>query len=476
LTNVPVLLKMLPEFGHGSPPGCTKGILFPGTESSTEHGEHLSSLPLRNKIRVFFYVLAAAVALPVAYYVFTLSRHTLSFLAFYRPEQLFHETDDPSIPPAWKKNRILESLNAEIEQDTQTKKGEEIRLLGRLDRLWRSVRSYVSPSGSDEPQVLERYIPPGTSQKRASQPASAHPQPLDSKGATEAAQAVLREVLSLTADPEVIQSASGDLGRGPAGAGRPNYEPLLPASPEPLRQVKAAGAPETAEWLYRFESLRGVRTQGMIYQFSKNLALEGTVDSTPVGETDPDLSDFGFRAVHALNFLQDLPTPAIMLGREGTHSGYPVSYGIGLNYQVSPLMNLRFDYSHETPNDYFLEYRGSWESSLVTDYSKSLAEDSLSVHSFFLGLRYLYKCKQKTTWVPLHTGFFYSTSTNNEPLVSNVSLGFSVGGGINRKDLRVGFAYRFRIWDNPEDQFLKEKGMEELQTRVSNQFLFTIVF
>jgi hypothetical protein len=193
-----------------------------------------------------------------------------------------------------------------------------------------------------------------------------------------------------------------------------------------------------------------------------------------MAETDPDLSDFGFRTVHALNFLRDRPPPGYVKGYDGVDSGYPLSYGIGLNYQVSPLVNLRFDYAYETPTDYLVEYNGSWESSLMTNYDKRRSEDPLSIHSFFLGLRYLHR--QKTTLFPLHTGFFYSTNMDDEPLDSNVSLGFSIGGGINREDFRLGFAWRFRIWDNPEDQFLKELEMEELETRVSNQFLFTLLF
>ena len=193
-----------------------------------------------------------------------------------------------------------------------------------------------------------------------------------------------------------------------------------------------------------------------------------------MGETDPDLADFGFRTVHALNFLQDRPTSSIMTGYDGVHSGYPLSYGIGLNYQASPLVNLRFDYSFETPNDYLVQYNGSWESSLMTNYNKSRSDNALSIHSFFLGFRYL--VQQKATRIPLHTGFFYSTNMEEEPLSSNVSMGFSIGGGIQRRDLRLGFAWRFRVWDNPEQQFLDEQEMREQETRVSNQFLFTLLF
>ena len=171
---------------------------------------------------------------------------------------------------------------------------------------------------------------------------------------------------------------------------RKNYKPLLTVSTKTAETLQEDERDATEEWLYRFEPLKGVRTQSLIYQFNGNLALEGTVEATPMGETDPDLADFGFRTVHALNFLRDRPTPSIMMGYDmGVHSGYPLSYGIGLNYQVSPLVNLRFDYSFETPNDYLVEYNGSWESSLMTNYNKSRSDNPLSIHSFFLGFRYL---------------------------------------------------------------------------------------
>ena len=110
----------------------------------------------------------------------------------------------------------------------------------------------------------------------------------------------------------------------------------------------------------------------------------------------------------------------------------------------------------------------------MTNYEKSPTEDSLSIHSFFFGFRYL--CLRNATRIPLHTGFFYSTNMEHEPLDSNVSLGFSIGGGINRRDLHLGFAWRFRVWDNPEQQFVEKEELQDLETRVSNQFLFTLLF
>ena len=284
---------------------------------------------------------------------------------------------------------------------------------------------------------------------------------------------VIEKVLSLAAEKEARETFKREV----PSASEPHrsiYGPLLNVSTKTGQGLGLDEREAAPEWLYRFEPLKGVRTQSLIYRFNGNLALEGTVEATPMGETDPDLSDFGFRTVHALNFLHDRPTSSLMTGYNGVHSGYPLSYGIGLNYQVSPLFDLRFDYSFETPNDSLVEYNGTWKSSLMTSYDKTRPDNPLSVHSFFLGFRYL--VQQNATRFPLHTGFFYSTNMEDEPLASNVSMGFSVGGGINRRDLRLGFAWRFRIWDNPEQQFLDDQEMQELETRVSNQFLFTVMF
>ena len=407
------------------------------------------------------YLLAAAISLPVGYFVISWSMNTYSFLSFYRPEQLFQENNDPAAIHETKGTEILQALNAEIEQESHVKQTEEGWLLARVDRLWRSVRRYVSPSPGKKSRVAEGPRAPLANEKPLS-----HPFPAQ-------AEQDLYNVLSLASDPQVLETASED-STVPSTPSRKNFKPLLTISTKTAEALQENEGDATAEWLYRFEPLNGVRTQSLIYQFNRNLALEGTVEATPTGETDPDLADFGFRTVHALNFLRDRPTPSIMMGYDGIHSGYPLSYGIGLNYQASPLVNLRFDYSFETPNDYLVEYNGSWESSLMTDYNKSRSDNPLSIHSFFLGFRYL--VQQKATRIPLHTGFFYSTNMEDEPLSSNVSMGFSVGAGIQRRDLRLGFAWRFRVWDNPEQQFLDEQEMREQETRVSNQFLFTLLF
>jgi len=432
----------------------------------------LLSLLSTDRKKVSVYLLAAAISLPLGYFIISWSMNTYSFLSLYRPEQLFQENDDPAAPHETKGTEILEALNAEIEQGSYVKRTEESWLLARVDRLWHSVRRYVSPSGEEKSRVPKGSRPPLANEKPLSRPFPGQTDPTETPDIAMTAQD-LHNVLSLPTDPEVLESASED-DAIPSAPSRKSYKPLLTVTTTTVGTLQEDEGDATAEWLYRFESLKGVRTQSLICQFNRNLTLEGTVEATPMVETDPDLADFGFRTVHALNFLRDRPTPSIMMGYDGVHSGYPLSYGIGLNYQVSPLVNLRFDYSYETPIDYLVEYKGSWESSLMTNYDKSRSDNPFSVHSFFLGFRYLYQ--QRATRIPLHTGFFYSTNMEDEPLSSNVSMGFTIGGGINRRDLRLGFAWRFRVWDNPEQQFLDEQEVHELETRVSNQFLFTLLF
>lgn len=432
-------------------------------------GEILLFLRLQDRKKWFVYALAAAVSLPLGYWLVSSSLSTYSFLTFYRPEQVFQKIEDPAVPPQSRGTEILEALNAEIQQESFVKKGEESWLLARLDGLWHSVRRYVSPGGKDESALQDEFRRTALKHQPPSEPLPLKAVPHESPE-TDAGEQSLRNILSLSKDPEVLGTATADR----LEAKKRLYEPLLAVSSEATSDMEGQEGRKTADWLYRFESLKGLRTQSLIYQFNRNLALEGTVEAEPRAETDPDLSDFGFRTVHALNLLRDSPAPGSTMAYDAVHSGYPLSYGIGLNYRVSPLVNLRFDYSYETPHDDLVEYRGTWESSLMTNYDKSPPEDSLSVHNFFVGLRYLYQ--QRATRVPLHTGFFYSTNMDDEPLSSNVSLGFSIGGGINRRDLHLGFAWRFRVWDNPEPQFLQQQELQELETRVSNQFLFTLLF
>jgi hypothetical protein len=212
----------------------------------------------------------------------------------------------------------------------------------------------------------------------------------------------------------------------------------------------------------------------MALRINRILALEGLVDATSVGETDPDLHDFGIRSLHALTLLQGETLPPEHLRATRIDSGYPRSYGIGVNLRLSPAVNFLFDYSHESLNDHFIEYRGSWESSLVTDYSKTRPDAEEATHSFFFGLRYLLD-RNPEQLIPLQTGFFYSTNMASEPLSSDVSLGFGIGGGLYRKGMRLGLAYRLRVWENPVPALVTDREAEFTQ-KLSNQFLFSLSF
>ncbi len=421
---------------------------------------------------MYVWMLAAALALPLGYWIVSSSMQTYSFLAFYRPEQVFENTDDTVVPAENKGTEILQALNAEIAKENHVKKGDENWLLVRLDNLWQSVRKYVSPAGKAEPPVLAESGSRSANRSMASQPQTAGVPHSELPGA-DGKERPLPDLLSLSRDPEVLGNAADKVARAllsPSGA----PTPLLPASSKAAEAVRSEAGKEASDRPYRFEALKGLRTQSLIYQFNRNLTLEGTVEAEPMGETDPDLSDFGIRSVYALNFLRDRPAPAATMGYNAVHSGYPLSYGIGLNYRLSPGFNLRFDYSHETLHEDLVQYNGTWESSLMADSYRGRPEELPSLHNFFVGLRYL--CHQRATRIPLHTGFFYSTNMEDEPLASNVSVGFSIGGGINRRDLNLGFAWRFRVWDNPEQRFVDSQDLQQLETRVSNQFLFTLLF
>ena len=79
------------------------------------------SLFRRDRKKVSVYLLAAAISLPLGYFVVSWSMNTYSFLALYRPEQLFQENDDPAATHETKGTEILQALNAEIEQESHVK-------------------------------------------------------------------------------------------------------------------------------------------------------------------------------------------------------------------------------------------------------------------------------------------------------------------------------------------------------------------
>lgn len=441
-----------------------------GVEPSKKKARHLMGKKL------LFYSPFLLFFLALFYIVFSLTRQKDTVLVLYNPEQMFEQQDKGSGSLEEKKTEILNSLNVEINEKSQGKGQEDTHRLSRLDRLWRSVKKYISQvpknesrSGSRTLRKARLAIEPGTDGEPLSE---------DPLQTTADSERVLYNVLLLAKNQEIIRKASLETDEGKGLSGSHTHPPsmahtsLNPSFPT-LNNEKQG----SVKILNNFESRDGVRTRGIVWKLHKNLSLEGSLDTTQVGETDPDLHDFGFRSVHALTFLRDQPTPSLMGGWDRIDSGYPRSYGIGLNLKIAPSVHMLFDYSHEYPNDYFIEYKGNWESSLMADFAKYRPEDenNASIHNFFFGLHYLHR--DKRVLIPLHTGFFYSTSMAVEPLPSEVSMGFSLGGGYHKKDFQLGLSYRLRIWQNPDNALLIDTELdEEFNDRIANQVLFYLIF
>jgi hypothetical protein len=412
--------------------------------------------------------LACSVVLAfVAFASVFLSRNRDAVRVLYDPDHLFQDGERPAAPLEQQKSEILTRLNQELDQSNHRQQPEEHRLLAQLDRLWRSFKRYISPEEPPQPPAPEGKESQAVSPRRGPAPAPADP---FARAAPESTD-VVQHVLALASSQEVIRKASDP------EASETGKDGTAGAAPQAVSSlVKEPGKQATDRILNRFTALDGVRTRGMAWQIDRYLSLEGTLDATQVGETDPDLRDFGLRSVQALAFLQQEPGAGAVRGWDKIDSGYSRSYGIGVNLRLSPRMQMLFDYSHEYPTDHFIEYRGDWESSLMTDYTKKPQDDPSSVHNFFFGLRYLHH--QTTALLPFQTGFFYSTNMATDPLPSDVSMGFSVGGGYQRQDLRLGLSYRLRIWQNPDYALLPLQGSpaNDLNTRISNQLLFYLSF
>jgi hypothetical protein len=430
-----------------------------------------SDLPFRKLalVSILFLFLGTLVSL-----IFLLSRERNMYMALLNPDQPFDQERDESGLLEKRKAEILRSLNEDIHNKTRGTDQDDNRLLARLDRLWSSLKRYVSQEADQKPlpervseseshaarERLRTWVPPPNQAGN----------PLDMQS-----EEILQNILSLSNDPKVIREVSLKNGRNPA----PLRAESLDAKNSDTKSAihtRATGSGTLEDLLYRLEPTGGLRTRGVAWRLHPKLTVEGSLDTTQVGETDTDLTDFGFRSVQALAFLRDQSSPSLM-GYDNIDSGYPRSYGIGLNFRLSSSMQMLFDYSHEYPNDYFIEYRGNWESSLLADFSKKRPDNSqgdVSTHNFFFGLRYLHRMDKAL--IPLHTGFFYSTNMADDPLPSDVSMGFSVGGGYQKNAMQLGVSYRLRIWENPEDLLLTEMAAGDINTRVSNQLLFFMAF
>ena len=419
---------------------------------------------------VFFCIVLAV----LFFLVSSLTRNREVVRVLYDPEQFFEQGGKSGKPMEGKKNEILTSLNEELDHSSDLQQPEENRLLAQLDRLWRSFKNYLSPKQKEKAGGTQVASTGGIPESRQALATSGGPRVSSPEEARK--PDVLDDVLRLANDPALIQRASlpaktrGESERKQNG-GDPGSSSGAAARGEELPS-------QAGSRLFRkLLPMEGVRTRGLVWQLHRNLSLEGTLDTSQVGETDQDLRDFGLRSVDALGFLRDNPRPSYTMGWDKIDSGYPRSYGIGLNLRVSPAMQMLFDYSHEYPNDHFIEYKGDWESSLMADYAKKRPDEIPSVHSFFFGLRYLHR--EREALLPVQTGFFYSTDMAQDPLPSEVSMGFSLGGGVHRKDMQLGLSYRLRIWQNPAAGLLSVQDAQEQQqltTRISNQVLFYLTF
>ena len=441
-----------------------------GGEPAVKNSRHLAGK------KYLFYAPILLFILVLSYLVFSLTREKETVLVLYNPDQLFEQDKEESISLEEKKTEILNSLNVEIKEKSRGNDQEDSLLLSSLDRLWRSFKKYIAPKKKAARRPVFAPSSKGlTAKEHGQEKDGASRDPLQTMADSER---VLYNVLLLAKNQEVIEKASLETD---AGETLPLAHPLPPSIMNEsldttfLQEMRASRVSE--KLLHNFTPRDGVRTRGIVWKLHKNLSLGGSLDTTQVGETDSDLHDFGFRSVHALTYLRDQPGPSLMAGWDKIDSGYPRSFGIGLNLRLTQSVHMLFDYSHEYPNDHFIEYRGNWESSLVSDFAKKRPEDdnNMSFHNFFFGLHYLHR--DKVALIPLHTGFFYSTNMAAEPLPSEVSMGFSIGGGYHKKDFQLGLSYRLRIWQNPDDLLLINSELdEELNKRISNQVLFYLTF
>ncbi len=430
--------------------------------------------PIRSGSRkkVFLGLAAALGLVLVSCFFYEAARNARDLIGVFGRDSLLRTGGVAADNDGRKKAEILRSLNEDIGQSAEARSGSQNRLFSRLDHLFKSLQAYLLPeSGKAGPSSQPIRGQAGSEPDGAGVALSREAGNTETPPGLEGDLA--RPEQALAAMPPARVS---DLKKEARKVARPagSLSPLL-ESPVSAGVAEVAPAFEMPpQWLRRIEPLEAWRAKGMMLRLHKVLALEGVVDASPVGETDPDLQDFGIRSVHAFALLQGESGfgPGFPSGR--IESGYPRSFGIGVNVRLSPEVHFLFDYAQEFLNDSFIEYRGSWESSLVADYSRIRPEKNDSFHSFFFGLQYVHDRDPKRV-VPIQTGFFYSTNMADDPLESRVSLGFSLGGGIYQKGMRLSMAYRLRVWEDPSAGILKDHK-EAFDQRVSNQFLFSLHF
>lgn len=432
------------------------------------------SIRSRGRKKVFLSISAAFGLILVSCFFYEAARNARDLINVFGREGLLRNDGVVADNDTRKKAEILRTLNEDIDQSAKARAGRENRLFSRLDQLFKSLQAYLLPeSGRSDPSL--RTTPKRAESGKEDAGVSSLQAAVDSAEPLGRERGGTRLDAALAAGSQAGVSDLNLKHKGP----KPSLpsEGVSPLLEKPV-SASAAGVVPASEvpplWLRRIEPLEAWRAKGMMFRLHKVLALEGVVDASPVGETDPDLQDFGIRSVHAFALLQREagfapPSPA---GR--IESGYPRSFGIGLNVRLLPEVHFLFDYTHEFLNDSFIEYRGSWESSLVADYSRIRPEKNNSFHSFFFGLEYVYD-QDPGQVVPVQAGFFYSTNMADDPLDSRVSVGFSFGGAVYQKERRFSMAYRLRFWDDPSAGVL-ENHKDSLEQNISSQFLFSLHF
>lgn len=364
-----------------------------------------------------------------------------------------------------RKSAILSELNKEISGEKKQGIYERFKLLAALRSFFRSLpgrdRQGSGRTGAGEGREAMKLEPP--SGQEGCRP--------EKGGRSVDLTALASRRVSEHLKPVIVAN-----GNAPgAEAGLNEYAAPVPEETDFSPSVRPA--PTRTHSLYEVpvdvKPLEGVNTKGIAWKIHRRVMLEGIFDASSIGRTEPELQDFGLRSMHAQTLLEYAPKPEFLFGRERIESGFPRSFGIGVNLQLNPSLNLIFDYVHEFSNDYRMEYTGNWESSLVSDYSRIRTDDKNATHSFFLGMRYLYR--HSGHLMPIHTGFFYTTTMAQEPLASDVSLGFTLGTGMYLKGVRLGVAYRMRIWETPDELLLLEKTTE-IPKKITNQLLFQAHF
>lgn len=424
----------------------------------------------RSKILVSF---AAALGLVVVSCLFCqVARNARDFLTLFGKDGVFANRGLVAGNDGQRKAEILRSLNEDIDQRAKSRRGSENRLLSRLDRLLGSLQAYLLPERGGKAVQSSELDRGKAAVEEASEiallKASGESDPGTQLGGATRAQ----EPVHLAIPPARGAGLKENLQRAqpPPTSLSPLLESALSAGIAGV--APASGMPPL--WLRRIEPLEAWRAKGMTLRLHRVLALEGLVDANPVGETDPDLQDFGIRSVHAFALLQGESGAGYGFPSGRIESGYPRSFGIGLNLRLSPEVHFLFDYAHEFLNDSIIEYRGSWESSLVADYARIRPEKNESMHSFFFGLQYVHR-RDSDQVIPVQTGFFYSTNMADDPLNARVSVGFSLGGGIYQKGMKLSLAYRLRVWEDPSTGMLANHK-EAFDQRIANQFLFSLHF